>query len=87
MQKKSFMDSIQLKEFNPKEKSSDTMVTSEKIFYRLVFGRAPEDMLTPLAYIIKMNKLKIVFTPVGIMGERKDFDKMINILYNSVRYN
>lgn len=75
------------KDFSPKEKGIGKFVTYQEITYRQAFGLAPELMLKPIAIIIKQHKLNVVFTAGGILGESQDFDKMIAILYNSVRYN
>ena len=75
------------KENSSKQTKKKKIATYEEITYRLAFGLAPELMIKPLNHIIKQNRLKIVINSFGIMGEKRDFSKMINILYNSVRYN
>lgn len=75
------------KDFSSKEKGIGKSATYEQITYRQAFGLPPELMIKQISVIIKQNKLNVIFTAGGILGESQDFDKMIAILYNSVRYN
>ena len=79
------------------EKKEYNRLENPKIMENVLFTKlVTKDMLNnqkigeyigEMIIISHQQKLKIIFTEIGMIGAKKDFDKMVQILEDSVLYN
>ncbi len=77
------------KEYNRLEnpKIMENVLFTKLVTKDMLNNKRIGEYLKEMVIISHQQKIKIVFTNIGMIGDKKDFEKMVQILENSVLYN